>query len=168
MAISRTHITQENGYSRMALIDNFRPYPDQIRFTLNLMDGSKFWSWSLWRAPEGADLLESLPLSQEYMQCAGSAEALAIEVRYLDPDGVPHQYAVGRPGDRSGEPSEVIPFDEGRHHVTVYPSEVFTADEASVIFYTYFLTDKVPQPYVLRDLHLESPAWHPSSGTEPH
>ncbi len=152
-----THINQSNGVSRGPFVDYVRPYSEQLRASLNNMNGLSFWAYSLWRAPEGADLLESIPLSQEYMQCAGSAEALAIEVRYLDPDGVPHQYAVGRPGDRAGEPSEVIPFDEGRHHVTVYPSEVFTADEAAVIFYTYFLTDKVSQPYVLRDIHLESP-----------
>ena len=152
-----THIDQINGQTRGAFLDDLRPYPAELTFVLNRMNGSSFWAYSLWRAPEGADLLESIPLSQEYMQCAGSAEALAIEVRYLDPDGVPHQYAVGRPGGRSGEPTEVIHFDEGRHHVTVYPNEVFTADEASVIFYTYFLTDKVAQPYVLRDIHLYAP-----------
>lgn len=158
MAIQRTHITQRNGDSRMALIDSFRPYPEQIQFTLRQMNGTSLWAWSLWRAPEGADLLDSLPTSAEYMQCAGTAEALAIEVRYLDPDGTPHQYAVGKPGgDQSGEPTEVIHYDDGRHSVTVYPSEVFTADEAAVVFYTYFLTDKISQPYTLRELDLTRP-----------
>lgn len=156
MAIQRTHITQRNGHSRMALIDSFRPYPEQIRFTLRQMDGSSFWAWSLWRAPEGADLLDSIPTSAEYMQCAGTADALAVEVRHLD--GTPHQYAVGKPGgDHSSEPTEVIPYDDGRHSVTVYPSEVFTADEAAVVFYTYFLTDNVSQPYTLRELDLTRP-----------
>ncbi len=166
MAIHRTHVTQRNGHSRMALIDSVRPYPDQIRFVLNRMNGMSFWAWSLWRAPEGADLLDSIPTSGEYMQCAGTADALALEVRRLDPDGTPHQYAIGKPGgDTTGEPTEVIHFDEGRHSTTVYPHEVFTADEAAVVFYTYFLTDQVSQPYELRELDL---SWltPPSGGTD--
>lgn len=92
------------------------------------------------------------------MQCAGTAHALALEVRRIEADGTPRQYAIGKPGgDRTGEPTEVIHYDDGRHSTTVYPHEVFTADEAAVIFYTYFLTDDVSQPYELRDLHLSWP-----------
>ena len=153
-----THISQMNDSSRGALVDYFRSYPEQIRFSLNRLNGSSFWAWSLWRAPEGADLLESIPFSDEYMQCAGTAEALTIEVRYLEPDGTPHQYTIGRPdGDPSGEPTEVIHWDDGRYSTTVYPNEVFTADEAAVIFYTYFLTDKVAQPYTLREIDMSVP-----------
>ena len=152
-----THIRQINGLVRGALADNIRSFPAQIRFSLNLLDGQNTWAYSLWRAPEGADLLDSIPFSEEYIQCGGTAQAATIEVRYLDPDGTPHQYAVGRAGDRSGDPTEKIYYDDGRHHVTVYPSEVFTADEAAAILYQYFLTDKVSQPYVLRDLHLYAP-----------
>jgi hypothetical protein len=35
--------------------------------------------------------------------------------------------------------------------VRVFPNEVFTADEAAAIFYTYYLTDAVAQPYQLRE-----------------
>lgn len=165
MPISRTHITQANGYSRMALIDSVRPYPEQILFSLNRMDGSTMWAWSLWRAPEGVDLLEDLPFNDEYIQCAGTAEALTIEVRRLDPDGTAHQYTIGKPGgDLAGEPTEVIHWDEGRHSTTVYPHEVFTAEEAAVIFYTYFLTDQVSQPYTLRELDMSWPEPEPEAG----
>lgn len=153
-----THINEINGQSRGPFVDYVRPYPEQLRASLNRMNASSFWAYSLWRAPEGADLLQSIPFSDEYMQCAGTAEALTIEVRYVDPDGTPHQYTVGRPGgDLSGEPTEVIHWDEGRYSTTVYPNEVFTADEAAVVFYTYFLTDKVAQPYVLRELDMSWP-----------
>lgn len=153
-----THIDQINGESRGPFVDYVRPYPEQLRASLNGMNASSFWAYSLWRAPEGADLLQSIPFSDEYMQCAGTAEALTIEVRYVGPDGTPHQYTVGRPGgDLTGEPTEVIHWDEGRYSTTVYPHEVFTADEAAVVFYTYFLTDKVAQPYVLRELDMSWP-----------
>ena len=159
-----THIDQINGESRGPFVDYVRPYPEQLRASLKGMNGSTFWSYSLWRAPEGADLLEDIPFSDEYMQCAGTAEALALEVRRLDPDGTAHQYAIGKPGgDRTGEPTEVIRFDNGRHSTTVYPHEVFTADEAAVVFYTYFLTNEVSQPYELRDLHLSWPKAEPEA-----
>jgi hypothetical protein len=153
-----THIDQMNGRTRGAFLDDLRPHDEEIRFVLNRMNGSTFWAWSLWRAPEGADLLDSIPFSEEYVQCAGTADALALEVRRIEPDGTPHQYAIGKPGgDRTGEPTEVIHYDDGRHSTTVYPHEVFTADEAAVVFYTYFLTNDVSQPYELRDLHLSWP-----------
>ncbi|MEV7611025.1 hypothetical protein AB0N61_16175 [Microbacterium sp. NPDC089320] len=162
-----THIRQINGSVRGALVDYVRPYPDQIRFSLNQMNGSSTWAWSLWRAPEGADLLDSIPFSDEYMQCAGTADALALEVRRLDPDGTAHQYAIGKPGgETTGEPTEVILFDEGRHSTTVYPHEVFTADEAAVVFYTYFLTDQVSQPYQLRELDLSWLTAAPETGAD--
>lgn len=160
-----THIRQINDSTRGALVDYFRPYPDQIRFSLNQMDGVSTWAWSLWRAPEGADLLDSIPFNDEYMQCAGTAEALTIEVRHVDPDGTAHQYTIGKPGgDVAGEPTEKIHWDEGRHSTSVFPHEVFTADEAAVIFYTYFLTDRVSQPYELRELDLSWPTPEPEVG----
>ena len=153
-----THIDEINGESRGPFVDYIRPYPEQLRASLNGMNASSFWAYSLWRAPEGADLLDSMPFSEQYMQCAGTAEALTIEVRFLDPDGTPHQYTVGRPGgDPTGEPTKVIYWDEGRYSTAVYSNEVFTADEAAVVFYTYFLTDKVAQPYVLRELDMSWP-----------
>jgi histidinol phosphatase-like PHP family hydrolase len=35
----------------------------------------------------------------------------------------------------------------------LFPNEVFTADEAALIYYHYFLTDHVPEPYVLRQMN---------------
>lgn len=151
----RTHIVESNGYSRGPLIDTIRPYPDQIRFSLNRLDGSSVWAYSLWKAPEGADLLDDIPLSDDYLQSAGAAEAMTIEMRVVDADGVANQYTVGKPdAEQAGAPSEVIRWDEGRHSTTVYPNEVFTADEAADVFYAYFLTDTVAEPYRLRKLDL--------------
>jgi hypothetical protein len=153
-----THISSINNQVRGALVDYFRSYPEQIRFSLGRLDGASTWAYSLWRAPEGADLLDRVPLSGEYMQCAGTAEALTVEVRCLDAEGNAHQYTVGRPGGGyTGEPTEVVHWDDGRFSTTVYPNEVFTADEAAVIFYTYFLTDKVAQPYTLREIDMSVP-----------
>lgn len=146
----RSHITQRNGASRMPLVDDIRPYEDQIRFTLNRMDGTTFWAWSLWRAPEGADLLEALPLSDEYLQCAGSAEAMTIELRMPAGDGAARQYTVGKPGGDADAAPETIPWDDGRRSTEVLPHEVFTADDAADVFGAYFRAGEVGAPYVLR------------------
>ena len=82
-----THIRQFDGFSRGPLTDTVRPYPDQIRHALTTMNGTSKWAYSLWRAPEGADLLEDIPFSDEYLQCAGSVEAMTIEVRIVDDEG---------------------------------------------------------------------------------
>lgn len=150
-----THVTQSNGFSRGPLIDSIRPYEDQLRFSLGRMNGTSFWAYSLWRAPEGADLLDDIPLSESYLQCAGSAEALTIEVRALDEEGVPHQWVVGKPGEvPGGSPTEVVRWDDGRYSTTVHPSEVFTAAEAGDVVVAYFLTDAVPLQCTLRPLDL--------------
>ncbi|WP_435749098.1 hypothetical protein [Microbacterium sp. PMB16] len=150
-----THVVQSNGYSRGPLIDTVRPYSDQLRFSLSRMNGTSFWAYSLWRAAEGSDLLEDIPLSDAYIQSAGSAEAMTVEARVLHDDGTAHHFTVGKPGAGSEEaPSEVIRWDDGRHSTTVYPNEVFTADEAAEVFYAYFLTDEVPEWCTLRELDL--------------
>lgn len=152
----RTHVVESNGYSRGPLIDSVRPYPEAIRFSLNRLNGTSFWAYSLWRAPEGSDMLDDIPVSDEYLQCAGSAEALTIEMRVLDDDGTPHQYTVGKAAadDSSGGASTTITWDDGRYSTTVQSNEVFTADEAAEIFYEYFLTDRVPESCTLRELDL--------------
>ncbi|GAA3599104.1 hypothetical protein GCM10022198_24180 [Klugiella xanthotipulae] len=152
----RTHIRQLDGVSRGPLIDTVRPYPDQIRYSLNRLDGSSAWSYSLWRTPEGADLLEDIPLSETYMQCAGAAAAMTVEVRLETSEGVFRQYVVGKPLNEHAEaPTEVISWGQREQDRTqVYSNEVFTADEAAEVFYDYFLTDKVSGLYVLRELEL--------------
>lgn len=151
----RTHVEQSNGRSRGPLVDSIRPYPDQLRVTLRALNGTSFWAYSLWRAPEGANLLREIPFSENYLQCAGSAEALTIELRTVDDAGTAHQYVLGRPlGTRDESPTEVISWDSGRHSTRVFSNEVFGTDEAADIFYAYFLTDTVPDTYERRDLGL--------------
>lgn len=150
-----THIRELDGFVRGALKDSVRPYRDQIRFSLNNLNGSSSWAYALWRAPADADLLDDIPGSEEYIQCAGSAQAMTIEVRVLDQDGVAHQYVAGKPGHaQEGPPTEVIHRDDGRHSSTVYPNEVFTADEAADVVYGYFLHDKVEESLSLREIDL--------------
>lgn len=148
-----THIVQLNGFARSPLVDVARPYEDQIRFSVRRMDGAKLWAYSLWRAPDGADLLAEIPFSEEYIQCAGDAEGVTVEVRVVDEAGTAHQYTVGKPtGGGESEPTETIRWDEGRHSTKVHPHEVFTLDEAADLFVAYYRDNHVPADHTLREI----------------
>ena len=149
----RTHITSTNGTEHMFLIDSIRPYRDQIDRVLGQLDGNESWSYSLWQAPHGQDVdqIDYSVYPRSFLQAGGTADRMALEVRYVEDDGKERQYAVGRPGgDYSGEPSETVII--GGNAFSVYPNEVFTAEQATDVFYGYFQTDRVPDQYPLRRL----------------
>jgi len=152
---AETHIVTTNGDSHIFLDDFIRPYKEQISRVLHLLDGERRWGYSLWQAPEGVGLfaIDKKKYPQNFMQSAGTAEAMTIEVRFVEDDGVGRQYVLGRPDEVvEGEPPVVLRYLNESRELRLYPNEVFNADEASEIYYQYFLTDEVPAPYVLRRL----------------
>lgn len=147
--VRRTHIVMSNSESTGPLLDNLRPYPEQIRFALNQMNGDTFWEYRLWRAPADANLLETLPDSGGYLQCGGRAEAMTLQWRRLDADGVTHQYAVGKSDVPQDAPAVHFAARTGGSVGDVPADQVFTADEAARVVHHYFLTDTVPDGYRL-------------------
>lgn len=133
--------------------DGYRPISEELRFVLGQLDGERKYSYVIWRAehPEKRYVTPE-DMTDFFMQAAGSADQMTVEVRLSGPDGESHLYTVGRPGPADGT-TTLIPISDDRA-VRVFSNEVFTADEAAVIFYTYYLTDAVSQPYVLRELDL--------------
>lgn len=149
-----THITSINWASHMPLVDAVRSHHDQIQRDLGLLDGHKRWSYALWRAPLDVDFwdIDHSQWPKSFLQSGGAADRMTLEVRYIEDDGAQRQYVVGRPGgDYLGEPSETVSWAGGREF-HVYPNEVFTADEATDVFYGYFQNDRVPDQYPLRRL----------------
>lgn len=135
------------------LADEYLSIPDRLRRTLEWLDARKDYTYEIWRGADPTDVDGFRePANDSFIQAAGSADAMTVEVRLPGPDGESHLYTVGRP-----EPAEatttLIPISDDRA-VRVFSNEIFTADEAAVIFYTYYLTDAVSQPYVLRELDL--------------
>ncbi|MFT4156464.1 MAG: hypothetical protein QM630_00825 [Microbacterium sp.] len=114
-------------------------------------------TYSIWRIPEG----ERNPMRRgsTFIQAAGSAEKLAIEARVMTSDGTAQLYAVGRPEPHNGE-TTTVPISDDRV-VRVFTNEIFTADEAAVIFMTFYLTDTVSRPYQLREIDLSIPQSEP-------
>jgi len=147
-----THVETTNGRNRMFLDDGVRPFRDGIHRMLSLLDGDGRWSYSLARGPLGKDIDEIGPeWPKSFLQAGGTATRMALEVRYVEDDGKERQYAVGLPGgDYTGEPSETVII--AGNEFSVYPNEVFTAEQATDVFFGYFQTDRVPDEYPLRRL----------------
>jgi len=127
---------------------------EDIGGSLGRMDGVAFYANLLWRLPPGKDIDQVSPETdaQEYLQCAGSAQAMTVELRRII-DGRSRHFVIGRPERRpDGPPSEVIRWDA--FTTRIYPNEVFVAAEAAVLFTCYYETDDIPATYQLRELDL--------------
>jgi len=144
--------TSPNGLTSW-VSDSRRPIPDHLRLMLGHLDGVEKFTYVIWRGsnPESIIVTHKDP-RDSFMQAAGTAEAMTVEARIPGPDGNYHLYTVGRPEPADGT-TTLMNINETRA-VRVNSNEVFTADEAATIFYTYYLTESVAQPYVLRELDL--------------
>lgn len=154
MNAAKTHSQDSNG----TFIRYFQPpmgttAPEYLRRVLGLMDGEKRTTFSIWRLPEPGG--NPMKRGETFIQAAGSAEKMAIEARVMTSDGTSHLYAVGRQEPHDGE-TTTVPISDDRV-VRVFPNEIFTADEAAVIFMTFYLTDAVARPYQLREIDLSIP-----------
>ncbi|WP_137726535.1 hypothetical protein [Prescottella subtropica] len=134
---------------------------DEFTQPLNRFDGLKRSTLTVTKVPAGRyfedlSVEEKALMNEVYVQAAGSADAMSVEVRLLVGDTY-RLYVVGRPGARGREPDVEIPFHEGRHRLHVYTGEVFTADEAATIFFEWCRTGSVdPHRYQLREFDLNA------------
>ena len=89
---------------------------------------------------------------KEWIQAAGTAERLTVEVKRREADGTYRQYTVGRPS-AAGEPaeSELILIGD-KNELPVRPSEVLTAADAIGIFQHYYDHQTIPEGWHLREL----------------
>jgi hypothetical protein len=125
---------------------------DDIRAILRRMDAAKFYSLLLWSLPPGKSLDDVSPFedANEYIQCAGLAERMTVEVRRLNGDKYEH-FVVGRaPNGENPGKKETIHWEDVE--TVVASNEVFSADEAAGLFLSYYRTGWVPSSYVLRPL----------------
>jgi hypothetical protein len=105
----------------------------------------------LWAIPTGERFLD-VDYSQigTYLQCAGTARSLTIEMRVKQASMV-HHYVVGRGGDpRAPRKAELV--ESGAGGVMVFPNEIFDVEEAIPIFQFYYAHDTVPEDCELRPL----------------
>lgn len=148
-----------NSESSMRLTDSFRPYRDQIRRMLGLLDGTSDgrFAYQLWYVPDSAGWPDAPGYSDfdwntRYIQAGGTAERMSVEIQRVENGELCH-YVVGRAHDVDEPLTEVVHIAGTDHQV--YPAEVFDADEATEVFFHYFGdSGTVPDGYVLRYLDL--------------
>lgn len=150
-----THALTMNGRVHGEVKDPDLSPRELIEQRLDLLDGLVRYSLSLWRLPGEVpfDRVDLAAWPQEYIQVAGSADAMTVEVRRAEQSEW-RQYVVGRAArDASEAPVDVvIPWDG--YEVRVYSSEVFSAAEATEVFAQYYDTGQVPDTFHLRPLSL--------------
>ena len=153
--MSTTHAVTTNGRIHSELKPASGPLRDQIQGRLQRLDAGERYSLGLWALPPGVAFddvdLDSWP--QEFLQAAGSAERMTVELRMIDA-GLARQFVVGRTPPADGAPTDQEVIWDGFRE-TVRPAEVFTWAEAIDIFWAYYQSARVGDPWVLRELSLE-------------
>lgn len=106
--------------------------------------------YRFYRLPEGANQDNRID-PKEWIQTAGTAARLTVEIKRREADGSYRQYVVGCPS-AAGEPAESDVVQFGDHQVSVRPSEVLTAQDAIGIFQHYYDHHAIPEGWHLREL----------------
>ena len=120
-------------------IDGFAWLEAELGFdhVLGRMDGVDFFAYSLWHHRQTAHF-EDVDVdahSDVYLQCAGSAETLVVELRERTGDGYEHWVLAS--GLVTGDKDRVITL-AGDSTVEVHQAEVFTSELAGPIFEDYY------------------------------
>lgn len=153
------YVTVWNGTFHSELTDSNLPIPGQLRFLLDKLDGAKNWSFALWSLPVGRTF-NSIHLAQwpkEYLQSAGTATGMTIELRRMEADSAFHQYAVGRSSVGSNDDDVTITWPgndpKAPNSLTIPGSEVFTAEQTAAVYLHYIEHGgTVPKDCHLREL----------------
>jgi hypothetical protein len=150
-----SHALTTNGRISDELKRNGLP-EEEIRRRVRLLDGTERYSLSLWTFPSEIpfDKVDLNNWPQKYIQAAGSADRMIVEVRKVA-DGLPQQFVVGRQAseiDQGIAAHEIVVWND--NHSAVMSSEVFSAGEAVELFLAYYKTGEVPPSYSLRFLKL--------------
>lgn len=145
-----------NGHTALEMPQD--DYQARIPMSLTKLNGESLFAYSLWRQPEGEEWGDRLPKGwpHEYLQSAGTAVGMSIEIRALEHDEY-RQYAVGRGGERSTAQDQVIVWGPNRRELTLSADEVFTAEEAAPVYLAYYRSGTIPDGYSLRLLDLTYP-----------
>lgn len=143
-----SHAYSLNGRTWMELQDSFGSPEEELHDVLGRLDGCKRYSLILWRLPEGKRLDETSPDNEalEYLQCAGSARHMIVEMSRLI-DGQRASFLISRPVlSEADDSKEEVHWSD--FVAVVRRSDVFDSSEAGRIFSVFYRTGSVPSEYV--------------------
>jgi hypothetical protein len=141
------------------LVVSIRDYKTRSTFAdrLRRFNGTDRWGFMLWALPPGFDdevPVTELPLTH-FLQAGGSAEAVTLQIRKPGGQqwGVDYvKYAVGHPHPDTDAPAVDVAIPIPAETLWVTKFEVFEAEEAADLFFTYYKTNDIPPEYTLRPL----------------
>ena len=150
--MSVTHVLTYSGVSRLEIIGELAERV--TRRAPMLMDGKDEFAISLSRLPEGMRLRDNLPALWDdlFVQAAGSAAAMMVEVRRPNPDGAHSLYKLARLLMEGEQSTGAVDIAWNGRVDSVPAEEAFDAAEAGDIFWYYYQHDAVPEKYELRFL----------------
>lgn len=146
-----THVMQ-TGNGTIVVFDS---YADVGVFSrpLHRLNGADRFALALWALPPGMDNRQAVAagLDKEYIQAAGRCDAMTVEIckaggAQWGVDWV--RYVIGHPHEGDG-PLDV-PIVLPRSTEMRGRFEIFDADEAAQLFYSYYKTGDIPSSYALR------------------
>lgn len=117
---------------------------DKLRASFARMDGDRLFAFLLWELPAGQSFGDGRPLDpREFIQCAGSADALTVEVREEADDGSHVLSTLGRADDQGGRAEMAIQWRGNTKMVR--RNEQWSSDDAADLFLTYWRTGALPR-----------------------
>ncbi|MDT5095658.1 MAG: hypothetical protein QOH60_5021 [Mycobacterium sp.] len=143
-----THVAENNRSS--GWMSNFtEEIPGQLAAIINRLGDGEYEYYLIYPLPADAEYDEVVHPT-EWLQTAGSAERLTVEIKRLDDDGVHRLYTVGR-ADAANESNASEAVRRGDVEYAVRPSEVLTAADALTLFQHYYDHHEIPQGWHLRE-----------------
>jgi hypothetical protein len=123
--------------------------PGQLAAIINRLGDGEYDYYLIYPLPADAEYDQEVHPT-EWLQTAGSAERLTVEIKRLDDDGVHRLYTVGRP-DAADQDQESEAVRRGGVEYAVRPAEVLTAADALTLFLHYYDHHEIPQGWHLRE-----------------
>lgn len=153
--MTSTHVLKYDGGSFTSEIGS-RKQIDFFARTLRRFNGEKPWALTLvpLHGRDYGEMLRSNVEATEFLQAGGSADAMTIEIRRPGGRqwGVESVWGVvGHPVDGAGPLDVPIKLPHSTQMIS--KSEVFDADEAADLFFTYYQTGEIPSTYTLRPVN---------------
>ncbi len=126
--------------------------PLQFSGPLGALDGVENWYVTFYPIPPGKTFEEVRGAEvPNFLQAGGRADAMTLDIR--KPGGqqwgvTEVRYVIGHPHDGDAPLDVAIELPRGAEIVS--RPEVFGAEEAAEVFYTYYKSGGIPAGYVLR------------------
>lgn len=125
---------------------------EQLRGAFGRMDGDRLFTFLLWELPPDRSFDRGLRgiEPREFIQCAGAADGLTVELRERDEAGGYVLSTLGRADEAAGPRDVVIQW---RGNTTdVHRNEMWSGGGAAELFLTYWRTRALPDNVTKRVL----------------